>query len=238
MLQFLIDERTTDVEVVLRPKPGVQCGMPPTLDSWWVDATGQRFDPPQPTPEFDERLLLMGKAGVKGGGGIETACKMEAPISYFIEIAGEAIEMGQIEKAECWGKRNRLYPAEVQYRDGGLETPAGWLDAKIESPAVVADGLGFVLAMTNDTDENIEMSRCPFVDVKFVGDGATVAPGRGYRSWLNCPAAPDIVEPGDTLRFHMAMPFEEDAPAGRLRIELRDEYRLLQRITSDEIEVN
>jgi hypothetical protein len=237
MLEFLIEERETNVDVVLRPKPGVQCGIPSALESWWVDANGRRFDPPEPRPEHDERLLLMGKAGVKGGGGLETGCKMEPPVSYFIEIAGQAFEMGQIEKPECWGKGNRLWPAEVQYRDGGLETPAGWLDATIESPAVVADGLGFVLSLTNDTDEDIVMSRCPFIDIRFVADDGPVAPGNGYRTWLNCPAAPDIVEPGDTLRFHMAMPVEEDAPPGRLEIELRDEQRLLQRVTSHEIEV-
>ena len=139
LLDLHIEDTERHVDVTFRPKPGVQCGIPWSLESWWVDATGKRFDTPRSNSKFEGRLLLMGKAGASDTGGIETACGMTAPITYFIELGGEPIRVGTIEKPECWAKRRRLYPSFLLYRGGGLETPAGWLDASIVAPQSATD---------------------------------------------------------------------------------------------------
>ena len=70
--------------------------------------------------------------------------------------------------------------------------------------------------MTNDTEEDIVISRCPFIDARFIAsDGAEVSDAKGYRTWLNCPAAPDEVEPGDTLSFEIVVPLEGESGVGR-----------------------
>ena len=239
MLDANVEDRESNVGVTFRPKAGLQCGFPVYPDSWWVDAGGKRFEWRGCRGPFRERLLLMGRAGIQDSGGIESGCGMKPPITYFVDLGGEPFEVGAIEKPECYGGRQRLSAGYVVYRGGGLETPAGSLDAALETPQrIEGDEISFTLVMTNDTSEDIVISRCMFVDIDFVASGAQPdVRERGYRTWLNCPAAPDVVEPGDKLRFALVAPLENATGPGTIEVEVRDENRLVQKVVGDPIEI-
>ena len=221
------------VSVTVRPNEDVQCALPWSPPAWWTIGD-ERVDAPPARGESQDPLLLMGEAGASGGTSIRLRCPVDEPVALFIELGGRPVEVGSLEDPGCGARGPRTGRVSFYYRFGGLETPAGWLDAALDAPdSVSGDTLPFVLEMTNDTDEAIPIGRCPFYDVAFV----TAAERAEARSYLNCPAAPDRVRPGDVIRFQVEVPLEGVAGSGHIELELRDENRTLHRITSDEIEV-
>ena len=225
------DHTNAHLDVTFRPKAGTQCGIPVYPRGWWIDANGERFErrPPERAP--DGRLLLHGDNGAQDTGGIASMCTIEAPVTYFIELGGEPIEIGTIEKQlECYRDRNEIYATYMLSRPYGLETPAGSLDGAIEAPSVDGEVLSFVWAMHNDTDSDIELSRCPFVDIE-LQDEEEEREGKGFRTYVNCVDAPDLVEPGDTVRFEIEAPLDEVGSGDVVEVELHDESRVLYRVT-------
>jgi hypothetical protein len=235
----MLDMRTErNANLTVRPKPGVQCGLEWFPDAWWVDANGVRHDPKRPARLVRPgRLLIMGAAGASDVGGVESACGLEPPLTYYMNFAGEPLKVGTVEKAECYGHGRRFYFASWLYRTGGLETPAGWLDATIEDLDIDATIASFTFVLRNDTPETIVLSRCPLLDVQFVPRGTVPIREAAYRTWLNCPAAPDALEPGDVVRFEIQAPLSGASGSGYLDVEYRDEDRVLDRIETDMVEV-
>jgi hypothetical protein len=234
MLDARIEDTRARVDVTFRPEPGVQCGFPVYVEAWWIDGTGERFEGKSiPTRMAGKRRLLHGANGVSDAGGIESACGMRAPYTYYLMIAGEALEIGSIEKQlGCYRTRMPIYPSYMLYRSHGLETPAGSLDGAISDLAVDGDRIRFTWTMTNDTDDDIEISRCPLVDLE-LQDAGVEREGHGYRTYLNCLDAPDVVEPGDALRFEIEAPMDELGTGPLLEVELRDETRTIYRVTEE-----
>ena len=235
MLELRVEEPKGDVNLTFRPRPGVQCGIPFQIESWWVDANGERYEA-RPMRVIGAipagRMLLMGRNGAQDGGGTVYGCDVEPPVEYFVELAGESVHVGTARKPECHGQGRRFRPSILYYQDGGIETPAGWLDPEIVDPQVTDEGVEFALALRNDTDDDIILSRCPFVDVSFTTSGL-VPDEPGYRTFLNCPAAPDRIESGDVLLFGIVAPHENEAGVGTLHVVLRDESRPLHRLTTE-----
>lgn len=231
MLDIRTEDTKTHLDVTLRPKAGTQCGVPVYPQAWWIDANGERFerDPPEGAPEG--RLLLHGDNGVQDAGGISRGCTIDAPVTYFLELGGETMEIGAIErKLECHGNRNQIYATYMLSRPSGLETPAGSLDGAIETPRADGEILTFVWVMHNDTDSDIELSRCPFMDIEFQTQDEERR-GNGFRTYINCVDAPDVVEPGDRVRFAIEAPLDDLGSGDVLEVELHDESRVLARVT-------
>lgn len=221
------------ISVTIRPHDDVQCALPWEPPSWWTVGDESVNGPPARADAGLEPLLLMGAAGASGGTSIRLRCPVEEPVTLFIELDGDPVEIGSLDDPGCGTRGPRAGRVSFYYRAGGLETPAGWLDAAIDAPeSVSGETLGFVLEMTNDTPEDIPIGRCPFYEIHFVGDTREVE----RSSYLNCPAAPDVVGPGDVIRFDIELPLEGASGPGRLELELRDENRVLHRIESDRIE--
>ena len=236
MLNMKIEDTERHVNVTLRPKPGVQCGVQVFPDGWWKDATGERFEAKTPDSKWvGRRLLLMGRNGASDTGSVDKACTMQAPITYYLELAGEPFAVGTIEKRPpCWGNRNRnrLFAPYMLYRDGGLETPAGWMDGSIEDLEIGSSDLSFTFVLVNDTGEDIDLSRCPLIDVE-LQPGDTERKGFGYRTYLNCPGAPDVAGPGDVLRFPIQAPLSEVGDGDTIEVEFRDELRVMYRVSQE-----
>lgn len=231
MLDIRTEDTRNHLDVTFRPKPGIQCGIPVYPRGWWIDANGERFDRRAPEDAPAGRRLLHGDNGAQDTGGIASMCTIDAPVTYFIELGEETVEVGAIEKQlECYRARNQIYATYLLSRPSGLETPAGWLDGAIGAPRVDGDVLSFVWSMHNDTDSDVELSRCPLVDVELQNEGEE-REGEGFRTYVNCLDAPDVVEPGDTIRFAIEAPLEEVGDGDVLEIELRDESRVLYRET-------
>lgn len=221
------------ISVTVRPHEDVQCALPWSPPAWWTIGDA-RVESPPARSEAQDPLLLMGEAGASGTSSIRLSCPVEEPVTLFIELGGRPVEVGSLDDPGCGSRGPRSGPVSFYYRFGGLETPAGWLDAAIDAPSAVSgDALPFVVEMTNDTDEVIPIGRCPFYEAAFV----TAAERVEDRSYLNCPAAPDRVRPGDAIRFHIELPLEGVTGSGHLELELRDENRVLHRVTGDEIDV-
>jgi hypothetical protein len=235
MLEPNVEDTERHVDVTFRVRPDVQCAIPEVLESWWIDAEGTRYDPPPGGQETADNVLLMGKAGLDDSGGIDSGCDMQTPVTYTIDLAGKPFEVGAVEKVPCSGDRTRLFAPFGSYRTGGLETPAAWLDARVETPRIEGSRASFVFELTNDTPEDIVIGRCPFIDVEFLPVDSSSSRAPGYRTWLNCPAAPDMVEPGDLIRFQIRADIDPVDEPGRLEVEMHDEERLLQIVESEEI---
>lgn len=239
----LVDLRTEidqdSIDLTVRPKPGVQCGLDWSPEAVWLGADEQRYVPPpsrQPLPQgpLDGRLLLMGDNGASHWAPVAgEACQLEGPIRYFIVLGGEEVEVASMETPGCSARRAKRTQS-FWYRMTGVETPAGWLDAELVAPEIVTGTvLTFVLRLTNDTEETIVLGRCPFFDATF----STSSGKTHLRSYLNCPAAPDEIEPGAEVRFPIELPVDNVSGTGQIRFVLRDERRPLQRLTSEKIEV-
>lgn len=234
MLDMRVDDTGARLDVTFRPKPGIQCAMPVYPVGYWIDATGERFEATKKNPP-DGNLLLHGANGVSDAGGIDSACTMKAPFTHFIEIGGEPIRIGAIEKQlDCYGNpnRSRVYATYMLNRGHGLESPGGWLDGAIENVEVGDDELTFDWLMRNDTDEGVVISRCPLIDVELQTEGIE-RDGKGFRTYVNCLDAPDVIEPGDTFRFAIEAPLEDVGTGEVLEVELRDESRVLYRVVEE-----
>jgi hypothetical protein len=223
------------IALTLRPREGVQCGL-----DWWpggffTDATGQVTNRPRcnvpicTDRSFTQgRILLMGANGAEHNAWVRAICELERPVTYNITLADEAVEVRTIDEPRC-GQGGGL-EKPYSYRGGGLETPMAFLDPSIdEVERERPDVLSFILTLVNDTDGTIGVGRCPFYDVTYVtSEGKT-----RLRSYLNCPAAPDEVSPGEALRFSIEMPLRSLDRPGRLNLTLRDENRPLHKLQKE-----
>lgn len=227
------------LEVGLRPREGVQCGLEWWPGGLWTGATGQTYKAPRvnlfkfvsrkelgnPTRG---RVLLMGAAGAQHSAGVGPACRLETPLTYSITLAEEAVEVGTVDDTRCTPGKGAERP--YVYNPPGLETPMAFLDPRIDAvERQTPDTLSFILVLTNDTDEPIAVGRCPFYDVSYVTSEGKAR----LRSYLNCPAAPDEVRPGEALRFSIELPLRDLGGPGKLNMTLRDETRPLHKLQEE-----
>lgn len=236
------------VTVEVRARRGVQCGLQPWPNGFWTDATGDVFEPKRQAPfeadRFDRkpevepgdpqladhsRILLMGSSRARHSA--RTRVCGVPPLTYSITFVGDPFEIATVDDPICRGEASGgALEKKYSFESYQLETPMAFLDPQIEvleseTPAM----LSFMLTLVNDTDEAISTGRCPFYDVTY----KTSDRQSRLRSYLNCPAAPDEVRPGQTIGFRIELGVKGATSPGALKVTLRDQRRILHELETE-----